>query len=223
MATMAGSIHWEYAPPVRGAEALRRPPAGRARPGTQAVSSPVSEEDRADIAASLRGDEPAYARLVARYQATIGSQMWRFSRDPLVVEELVQEVFVECYVGLAQFRGRAPFVHWLRRIATRVGYRYWKKKARKAEGEEALRRESPDRAIPADDASPREAAEWLHRLLAQLAPEDRLVLTLHYFEGLDMNSIAERMGWTRTLAKVRAFRARKRLRALLEEDGYEAS
>lgn len=222
MTTIAGSIAWDGTVKVPSARFSRRVESTAIRSGTQVVSSPVSEEDRADIAASLRGEEHAYARLVTRYQATISHQMWRFSRDPLIVEELVQEVFVECYVGLAQFRGRAPFVHWLRRIATRVGYRHWKKKARKAEGEEALRREWPDRAIPADGASPREAAEWLHRLLAQLAPEDRLVLTLHYFEGLDMNSIAERMGWTRTLAKVRAFRARKRLRVLLEDEGYEA-
>jgi RNA polymerase sigma-70 factor (ECF subfamily) len=188
-----------------------------------AVAEPVTESDREDIAASLRGDESAYARLIARYQATITNQMWKYSRDPLVVEELVQEVFVESYLGLAQFRGQAPFVHWLRRIASRVGYRYWKKRAKRKEVEEILRRESPDGGVPPDDASPREAAEWLHRLLGRLAPEDRMVLTLHYFEGLDMNSIAERMGWTRTLAKVRAFRARKRLRVLLEEAGYERS
>lgn len=219
---LAEAIHWGGALPMRGAAAAGRFPADGVLSGNDAVSSsPVSEIDREDIAASLRGDEQAYARLVARYQTTIGQQMWRYSRDPLVVEELVQEVFVECYVGLRQFRGRAPFVHWLRRIATRVGYRYWNRKARKTAGEEILRRESPDGPVPADDSSPREAAEWLHALLAQLAPEDRMVLTLHYFEGLDMNSIAGRMGWTRTLAKVRAFRARKRLRVLLEEAGYE--
>ena len=219
---VAGTIHWGNALPMGGAGPAGRFIVGGVSSRIEAVSSgPVSEIDRNDIAASLRGDEQAYARLVARHQGTIGKQMWRYSRDPLVVEELVQEVFVECYIGLAQFRGRAPFIHWLRRIATRVGYRYWKRKARKTSGEEILRRESPNGAVPADDSSPREAAEWLHALLAQLAPEDRLVLTLHYFEGLDMNSIAERMGWTRTLAKVRAFRARKRLRVLLEEAGYE--
>lgn len=189
--------------------------------GGDVVTHSVTDADRRDIAASLRGDESAYARLIARYQATISQQMWKYSRDPLVVEELVQEVFVESYVGLRQFRGQAPFVHWLRRIATRVGYRYWKRKARKQETEALLQSQTLNASVPADDASPREAAEWLHGVLSRLAPEDRLVLTLHYFEGLDMNSIAERMGWTRTLAKVRAFRARKRLRVLLEEAGYE--
>lgn len=219
MTSIAGPILYGLRPPLRVAWWVVQ--SGAVLVGNAAVSDPVSEVDRVDIAASLRGDEGAYARLIGRYQSTIGAQMWRFSRDPVVVEELVQEVFVECYLGLPKFRGQAPFVHWMRRIATRVGYRYWKRKARRQEGEEALRREPRIEAAQADDASPREAAEWLHRLLAGLAPEDRLVLTLHYFEGLDMNEIAERMGWTRTLAKVRAFRARKRLRVMLEEAGYE--
>lgn len=181
----------------------------------------VSGEDRRDIEASLRGDERAYGRLVARYQSLIATQMWRFSRDPAVVEELVQEVFVECYLGLAKFRGQSPFLHWLRRIATRVGYRYWKGKARDRRKDEALAQEPRVDVQPPPDPAPAEAAAWLQGILAQLPPEDRLVLTLHYFEELDMNGIAERMGWTRSLAKVRAFRARKRLKTLLEEAGYE--
>lgn len=181
----------------------------------------VSSEDRRDIEASLRGDERAYGRLVDRYQSLIATQMWRFTRDPVVVEELVQEAFVECYLGLAKFRGQSPFLHWLRRIATRVGYRHWKIKARDKRKEDALAQEPrPDVQMPVDPV-PAEAAAWLQGILAQLPPEDRLVLTLHYFEDLDMNGIAQRMGWTRSLAKVRAFRARKRLKALLKEAGYE--
>jgi len=181
----------------------------------------VSGEDRRDIEASLRGDERAYGRLVARYQSLIAAQMWRYSRDPVVVEELVQEAFVECYLGLAKFRGQSPFLHWIRRIATRVGYRHWKVKARDRRKDDALAQEPRVDVQPPTDPAPAEAAAWLQRILAQLPPEDRLVLTLHYFEDLDMNGIAERMGWTRSLAKVRAFRARKRLKTLLEEAGYE--
>jgi DNA-directed RNA polymerase specialized sigma24 family protein len=48
-----------------------------------------------DIAASLRGDGDTYRRLVVRYQNQIAGQMQRFTRDRYVLEELVQEVFVE--------------------------------------------------------------------------------------------------------------------------------
>ncbi len=180
---------------------------------------PVSDEDRRDIRQSLVGDEEAYARIIGRYQPMIAAQMWRFSRDAAVVEELVQEAFVEAYLSLGKFKGRAPLLHWLRKIATRVGYRYWRKRTREQDRREVLARRAEE-LVPPPDPSPSEAGEYLHTLLAQLPAEDRLVLTLHYFEARGTREIAERMGWTRSLVKVRAYRARKKLRTLLEEAGY---
>lgn len=186
-----------------------------------AVASVVSEEDRRDIAESLIGDEAAYARLVSRYEADIAKQMWRFSRDARVVEELAQEAFVEAYLSLSKFKGRAPFLHWLRTIATRVGYKYWRRKARDKERQEALITQADLAPPKLEAATPSEAGEYLHRILAQLPPDDRLVLTLHYFEGCNTREIAERMGWSRSLVKVRAHRARKKLKTMLEEAGYD--
>ena len=181
--------------------------------------SVVSDEDWRDIRQSLAGDEEAYARIIGRYQLKIAAQMWRFSRDAAVVEELVQEAFVEAYLSLGKFKGRAPLLHWLRKIATRVGYRYWRKRTREQDRREVLARRAEE-LVPPPDASPSEAGEYLHVLLARLPAEDRICLTLHYFEGCDTREIAERLGWTRSLVKVRAHRARKKLRSLLEEAGY---
>lgn len=64
---------------------------------------------------------------------------------------------------------------------------------------------------------PSDTAEYVYRVLELLDPKDRLVLTLQYFEGCSTREIAERMGWTLSLVKVRAFRARRKLRALLLE------
>ena len=186
------------------------------------MAETVSEMDRRDIAASLNGDGAAYARLVQHYQGQVGAQMWRFTREPAVLEELVQEVFVEAYLSLKGFRGRAPFLHWLRRVATRVGYRYWKSQARKRDREEALTETSLNLAIAPEDLSSFEAAEALYGLFAKLPSQDRLVLTLFYFEECDTNEIASRTGWNRTLVKVRLHRARKKLKALLSEAGIRS-
>ena len=86
--------------------------------------------DIEDVRASRQGDPDAYKRLIERHQQRIGKIMWRFSRDPLVHEELVQDVFVNAYLSIGTYREKAPFEHWLIRIATRAGYRYWKQKAR---------------------------------------------------------------------------------------------
>jgi RNA polymerase sigma-70 factor (ECF subfamily) len=179
----------------------------------------VSEEDQMDIAASLGGNGNGYGRLVRRYQDKVAAQMWRFTRDEVILDQLVQDVFVEAYLSLRGFRGQAPFLHWLRRVATRVGYRYWKSRALAREREEALTEAALHRAVLPENLAPSEAAELLYRLFEKLPPPDRLVLTLYYFEDCDLAEISARAGWTRTLVKVRLHRARKRLKALLNEAG----
>jgi RNA polymerase sigma-70 factor (ECF subfamily) len=169
--------------------------------------------DLQDIRAALGGDGEAYARLVRRHQQEISRYMWRFSRHAGACEELVQDVFVEAYLSLPTYRGKSPFVHWLKCIATRVGYRSWKARAGKAE---PLPPDEP--ASPAAEPGAMEAADLLHRVLGQLSPRDRLVLTLMYLEQLPVARIAELTGWTTALVKIQAFRARARLKKLLDRE-----
>ena len=141
--------------------------------------------------------------------------MRRFSRDPGVLDELTHDVFVEAFHGLRGFRGSVPWIHWLRTIAIRVGYRYWTSRREKRQ-EIALSEEDwgKIRGQLPEPTEATDAAELVFRLLAQLAPSDRLILTLIYLEGCSMAQAAERAGWTIVGAKVRAFRARNRLRKL---------
>jgi RNA polymerase sigma-70 factor (ECF subfamily) len=185
-----------------------------------AHSIAMDQADSPDIQASLAGDGEAYGRLVRRHQADVARHMWRFTRDRRQLEELVHEVFVQAYFSLRTFRGDAPFAHWLGRIATRTGYRFWKKRRRAAREMSLQDWDSLAERRPGDNEVPaREAAELLHRLLAQLRPRDRLVLTLLHLEGLSVAAAAERTGWSKIMVKVQASRARKKLRALLERQG----
>ena len=72
-----------------------------------------------------------------------------------------------------------------------------------------------ERATPADSEADA-ARELVDRLLAELSPDDRLVLTLLDLEQRSTAEIAQLTGWSRTLVKVRAFRARRRLRVVAE-------
>jgi RNA polymerase sigma-70 factor (ECF subfamily) len=179
------------------------------------VEPPITDADSEDIRATRSGDTAAFARLVHRYTPLVTRQMWRFTRDRIVLEELVQEVFVEVYIGLNGFKGHAPFLHWLRRIATRVGYRYWTRCERDRKRQAALEA-APPPIQPQQESGPSEAAEYVTALLARLPPKDRLVLTLMYLEECSVKEIADRTGWTQSLVKVRALRARRRLRNLLD-------
>jgi len=197
-----------------------------ARWATESLSTSENREDTTvhvatgieDVRKSLLGDSEAYRRLIERHQEYIGRMLWRFSRDRRVHEELVQDVFVEAYLSLGRYRGKAPFVHWLSRIATRVGYRYWKQIDRQKK-RESFTLEEWDQ-LPGDsgekmDAS--QAAALVHRLLGQLPPRDRLVLTMRYLEECDVAETAQRTGWTKSMVKVQTWRARKKLEKLFTE------
>lgn len=188
------------------------------------VSAESPSDDLEGVRQTREGDPEAYRRLIERHQDHVSRMLWRFSRDRRVHEELVQDVFVEAYLSLSSYRGRAPFEHWLSRIATRVGYRHWKERARRHEAEPFNLREW-DEASGDGAAShvpePDHAAELLHRLLAQMPPRDRLVLTLRYLDQCDVAETARRTGWTRTMVKVQTLRARNKLRKLIEQSGME--
>lgn len=178
----------------------------------------MDHSDQPDIQASLAGDEKAFARLVERYEQQVAGLMWRFTRDRGQLAELVQDVFVEVYFSLPRYRGRAPLLHWIRKIATRVGYRFWKARDQRRDVASIHDYDLPSRPAEASELAPADAAELLDRLLGKLAPPERLVLTLQYLEGLSAEEIAGRMGWTKAMVKMRAYRARKKLRQIASRD-----
>jgi RNA polymerase sigma-70 factor (ECF subfamily) len=185
-------------------------------PEAQAVS------DLEDSRKSRQGDGEAFGRIVERHQDRIAKIMWRFSRDSQVHEELVQDVFVEAYLSLRTYRAKAPFAHWLARIATRVGYRYWKQTARR-EATRAFSLEEWDQLQDetGEQLDPGRAAALLYRLLEQLPPRDRLVLTLRYLDECDVADTALRTGWTKSMVKVQTLRAKKKLEKLFRTSGKE--
>lgn len=161
------------------------------------------------VSASRRGDPTAFTALVRRHQARVFHLVGRFFRRREDVEDVAQETFLAVWRRLATYEARAPLEHWITRICLRCCY------ARLAA--ERLR-EGPlpavDPAAPPQDLA---ASIDLERLLARVAPADRVVLLLLDGEGWSVKEIAQRIGWTVANVKVRAFRARRRLRRALEE------
>ena len=183
----------------------------------------VDLDDWREVQATLDGDDEAYARLVDRYQNAVASLMWRFTRSREAHEELVQRVFVEAYFSLEGYRGEGAFIAWLRTIGTRAGYRWWKDRDRHGGSdrrpleiaiERVSRREE-------DAVGPEEAAELIHRLLERLAPRERLVLTLFYLEESSMREIGRHLDCSEDAAKMRVYRAREKLRRIVEKENLE--
>ena len=214
---MTAAVHYSWTPLLAGlAQWCAEPAAARVdAAAARSDSMGMDADDREDIRLSLSGDGQAYARLVRRYQERVAGRLWRFTRDRGELEELVQETFVQAYVSLKRFRGEAPLEHWLMAIATRVGYGYWKKRKRVA----AHLEERDWQAIADGKAGAEAAGESLAELLACLPPRDRLVLMLLYAQGRSVAETAKMVGWSQTMVKVQAFRARRKLKAVLEKAG----
>jgi RNA polymerase sigma-70 factor (ECF subfamily) len=123
--------------------------------------------------------------------------------------------------GLPNWKAQQPFAHWLLRIATNTGRDYFRRQAVRgrwlvdpaASSPAAL---PPEAVDPAIDPAARAAANEVKTMLEQLPPDDRTLLTLHHLEGWGFAQIAVQFGWTLTATKLRAWRARHRLRSLLQ-------
>jgi len=172
---------------------------------------PESAAELAEVRRAAAGDEQAYRQVVERYQQCVGRHLWRFTQDRNILEELVQSTFIESYFSLPKFRGTGSFRRWLLQIATRVGYAFWRQRTR-----DRSRGVQPLLAEPASNDRPSESRGLLE-LVECLPPRDRLVLTLMYLEGYSLAEAAGLAGWSQTMTKVQAFRARRKLRALWEK------
>lgn len=172
------------------------------------------EQERDLVERSCSGDSDAFARLVQLHHRRVWRLCARFFDQRSDVEDAAQDTFLRCWEKLHTYRHKAPFEHWLTRLCLNTCYT----KLRQRQPETASSAEQEVEAVPARD-NDRTAPVDAERLLAQLSPVDRFVLVLLEAHGWSTNEVAERLGWSRVNVKVRAHRARRRLRALAEGSG----
>ena len=173
------------------------------------------------------GDEAAFEELFNRHRRRVALIASRFFRHREQIEEIVQESFTKAYFALGDFSNQqeASFAAWIARIAFNSCYDELRRMKRRPEMmmsdvseveavwlKEQLRAEGAESEIEAG-AVARDLAE---KLLARLSAEDRLVLVMLDVEGFSVDEAARLNGWSISKVKVRAHRARARLRRVLE-------
>ncbi len=147
----------------------------------------------------------------------------RYARREHEVEDIVQDVFIKAYSKLNSWRGDAPFEHWLMRISVRICYDYLRTCQRNRElhvtdlsEDESDWLERQPAGAPAGDA-PQAAQTLVSKVLAQMSPANRLIITLLEIEERPVKEIANITGWSVSLVKVRAFRARAEMKRLIQQ------
>lgn len=140
-------------------------------------------------------------------------------------EDLAQEVFMKMFARIEQWRGQMPFDHWVSRVAVTTCLDALRHQKRRPELRWADLSETEaevldnvlhdENDVTASDAS--SARDLANKLLETLNPADRLVLTMMDMEGRSVSDVQAATGWSATLVKVRAFRARRKLRKTFAE------
>lgn len=176
------------------------------------------------IAAVREGDQGAARSLVDALFPLVLKIVRAHLPRRTAEEDLAQEVFLKMFTRLDQYRGLMPFPHWVSRIAVTTCIDQLRHQRRRPELRWADLSETEAEVLDAtmtDADGGREtdalaARELVRRLMEQLDPKDRLVLQMLDLEQKSVAEIAAATGFGQSAIKVRAFRARRKLRKLFE-------
>ena len=176
------------------------------------MSDPTPRNQWSGLLARVRaGERSSQEELVEALAPQVARRVFHLCPRRDSVEDLSQEVFLKIFTRLHQYRG-GVFEAWVDQVARRVCYDALRRQRVRPEwtftdlGEELL--ETPVN----DNFSDLDAAEVLERLFAELPPQVAWLLREVELGERGIGEVAEEMGWTRTAARLRLFRARKALK-----------
>jgi RNA polymerase sigma-70 factor (ECF subfamily) len=149
----------------------------------------------------------------------------RFFRQRSLVEEAAQEVFLKAFTQLGSFEGRGSLEGWLTRIATNTCLNMLRGAKRRPELTLSDLSDEEDQWLEQQLADTEQrsvettlvASDLADRLLSVLSPEDQQALLMIDGEEASIKEVAEATGWSESKVKVRAFRARKKIREAMEK------
>lgn len=186
-----------------------------------------TEEDRDLVDRCKKGDERAFEMLVRKYQQTVFNLVYHNIGYRADVEDIAQKVFSKLYFSLPKFDNRRPFFPWLYRIALNQCYDELRRaRRRKVRSFTELNLEDADaieRLMNRSEAAPpapedaQEMHALLHKMLDQIPEPQRSAIVLRDLEDVPYEKMAEIMECSEQAARLKVFRARNRLRELMEK------
>ncbi|PKO83210.1 MAG: RNA polymerase sigma factor RpoE [Betaproteobacteria bacterium HGW-Betaproteobacteria-11] len=184
------------------------------------------EADQILVEQAQAGDKQAFGLLVTKYQRRLARLISRMVRDPVEVEDIVQDSFIRAYRALPGFRNDSAFYTWLYRIGVNTAKNWLVTHGRRAQ----LTRSMDDEEAPGqDDVESTQTSETPERLLMtkeigetvnaaveRLPEELRTAITLREIEGMSYEEIAQVMDCPIGTVRSRIFRARDAIAAKLK-------
>ena len=190
----------------------------------------MPSSDEILVAKCQKGDKQAFELLIKKYQRRIFHLIYRITQDPAVVEPIAQEVFLKAYRSISSFRGSSRFYTWLYRIAVNTSLSHVKKESAGENRERSLEYDLQTSSVLTDSMKTetpeelfmrKEFFKYLIDSLRRLPEELRTAVILRELSGMNYEEISEIMDIPLGTVRSRIFRARARLREMLEPYVYE--
>ncbi len=183
------------------------------------------------VAAVRRNDEPAAREIVRRLYPLVVKLVRSHRPRRTAEEDLCQMIFIRIFQKLDQFSGKVPLEHWVSRIAINTCINQIQAERVRPEFRHSDLSEEEVAVIQNLAATPEElgpdrsfaARDLVERLLAALKPAERMIIDLLYLQERSVAEIQALTGWGASLVKVRAFRARQKMKRQLDQFGAEGN
>jgi len=198
----------------------------------------MAEPSPALVQRAQAGDPAALSALVQSQQTYVYSIAMSLMHNPADAADMTQEAFVRLLRSLGTYRAETKFTTWLYRLVTNICLDGLRRRGRPIESlDEPASTQSGDDAQTAGDrladsdrwthpeqeVELRESASEVRAALDELPPAQRLALTLHYFEDMRYEDIAEAMNLPLNTVKSHIRRGKERLALTLSNPAEEQS
>jgi RNA polymerase sigma factor (sigma-70 family) len=176
------------------------------------------------VEAALRHDDEAARELVRQLYPLVAKLVRAHRPRRAAEEDLSQMIFIKVFQKLSQFSGKVPLEHWVSRIAVntclnQIASEKVRPELRQADLSEEEQAVVENLAATSEELAPDKrfaSRQLVEHLLAALKPAERLVIDLLYLQGRSVAEIKKITGWSESLVKVRAFRARQKMKEQLK-------
>jgi RNA polymerase sigma-70 factor (ECF subfamily) len=184
------------------------------------LMEPKAAEDEMLVKETLAGNQASFQLLVERYQARIFAMTRHYTRNPVEIEDLVQDTFLKAFSRLESFQHQSSFYTWLYRIATNTVLDHMKRCGRSpvqsVEDTDVVEAPHNTRSVGPDAAMEQnEIAKITHAVLEEIPDIFRTVLVMREFDDLSYQEIADVLGISIGTVESRLFRARARFKEKL--------
>ncbi|MGH6965499.1 MAG: RNA polymerase sigma factor [Phenylobacterium sp.] len=182
---------------------------------------PTRVLDELLVAAARAGSSAAFGQLVLRWTPRLRQHAERLLFSAEEAGDVTQDAWLHIARNLSRLQDTARFPGWAFAIVTRRAIDFIRRRSRERRTVGAAAAETLAGPASAHGAAGLDASLDLRAAIRRLPVDQRLMVSLHYGEGLSVEEIATAHGLAAGTVKSRLHAARQTLKNSLEGDGHD--